>query len=214
MSYAQDLPATETRRSFIVAAIAADEGSESALKKSLELTTDEDDRNKVLVNAGSFLLQIQNYAQAAELFEAAARGESNGAQLSNLVSMLKKTKPRAELKLDAADPAGVVQQLFAGMLSSDPSLEKVEALVIKPVRESMVDPKREQQDFRRGMFDFRNQMESSGLPLQAIGDMVLSNIRYTKEGDDNAGYRVTMIIPGAAPQDVFVAREDGVYKIV
>ena len=45
-------------------------------------------------------------------------------------------------------------------------------------------------------------------------DFVLSNMRVTKEGDDEHGYRMTLLSPGAATQHLYVVKEDGAYKIL
>src|SRR5262249_39763735 len=45
------LPATDTRRGFIIAVAAAEHGAAAALKKSLEITTEEQGRRKALTTA-------------------------------------------------------------------------------------------------------------------------------------------------------------------
>ena len=76
------------------------------------------------------------------------------------------------------------------------------------------DLKQDEREFRSSMFDMRTTLEASGLPLRALGDIVLSSIRYTKEDDGAGGYRVTLDVPGAEPMDAFVVPEEGRYKLV
>ena len=54
----------------------------------------------------------------------------------------------------------------------------------------------------------------SQLPVSVMRDLIAGNLKYTSEGDDMHGYRVSMQSLGAASQPFFVSREDGQYKIV
>ncbi len=212
--YAVTLPANETRKSFILAATAAEKGVDAAVKESLEITTDDKDRSQALRNAGIFLMRVQKYPEATGLLDASARGQSDGAQLAPLIAMLKNTRPHEELKIDSADPSSGVQQLFAETFSDNPDPQRIRKLLQSKAVPPPAAPKQEDREFRSSMFDLRNQLESSGLPVRAVGDMVLSVARYTKEGDGAGGYRVTLDLPGAEPMDAFVVPEEGRYKLV
>jgi hypothetical protein len=64
------------------------------------------------------------------------------------------------------------------------------------------------------MFELKDKLEKNGLPWETVGDIVLNNTRYSVEGNDAQGYRVTTETPGAAPQQAFVVKEGGSYKIL
>ena len=96
----QGLPATDTRRGFVVAVTAIKQGSDAALKKSLEITTSDELSRKALTTAGWLLLRLHKYSEAADLLTAGARGEATETQTATFAATLKKIKPREELKID------------------------------------------------------------------------------------------------------------------
>jgi tetratricopeptide (TPR) repeat protein len=214
VSYAESLPASETRKSFILAATAAEQGSEAAVQKSMAMTTEEEERTKALTNAGFFLMRVQRYREAAEMLNAATHGQPGESRLATLIAALKKTKTRSQLSLDSGEPSGVIQQLFAEVFYGNPDAEQIRKQYVSKNVPAPHDPKKDAREFRQSMFDARRQLEASGLPLEAVGDIVLSTARYTKEGDEALGYHVTMQVPGAEAFDGFVTREDGQYRIV
>ena len=64
------------------------------------------------------------------------------------------------------------------------------------------------------LFQLKDKLEKNGVPFETIGDIVLNNARYSVEGNDAQGYRITVETPGAAPQHAFVVKEDGSYKLL
>lgn len=207
------LPATETRRGFVVAVTAIKQGSDAALRKSLEITTSDQLSRKALTNAGWLVLRLQKYGEAADLLTAGARGESTETQTVTFAATLKKIKPREELKIDDADPRSAIQHFFAATFNSHSSYEQV----IKLLSRNMVrfsDTKKDAQEFHQSMFELKDKLEKNGLPWETVGDIVLNNTRYSVEGNDAQGYRVTTETPGAAPQQAFVVKEGGSYKIL
>ncbi len=206
------LPATDTRRGFVVALAAVSQGSEAALKKSLEITTSEDLRRKSLTSAGWLTLHIRKYQEAADLLEAGARGESTETQTAAFAVTLRKARPREEIKIDDADPRGVMQHFFAVIFSSRPDFSQTRRLMSQNSLRS--ESKNEEQEFQQSMFPVRRQTEKNGVPYETVGDIILNNTRYSAEGNDAQGYRVTVETPGAAAQEAFVVRENGAYKLL
>ena len=76
------------------------------------------------------------------------------------------------------------------------------------------DAKKDAQEFHQMMFQLKEKLEKNGVPLETVGDIVLNNARYSVEGNDAQGYRITAETPGAAPQHAFVVKEDGSYKLL
>jgi Flp pilus assembly protein TadD/transglutaminase-like putative cysteine protease len=206
------LPATDARRGFAVALAAVIQGSDAALKKSLEITTSEDLRRKALTTAGWLVLHLHKYPEAADLLAAGARGESTETQSAAFAATLRKARPRDEVKVDEADPRSAMQHFFAFMFSSRPDLKQMHGLMSQNALRS--ESKNEEQEFQRTMFGVRRQTEKNGIPYETVGDIVLSNARYSAEGNDAQGYRVTVETPGATAKEAFVVRENGVYKLL
>lgn len=206
-------PSSETRRAFVIAGVAAGQGAEAALKKSLEITTEEEGRRKALATAGWLLLRLRKYSEAADLLLAGARGQSTETQTAAFAATLKKAKLREDIKIDDTDPRAAIQRLFFLSFSDAQDFDQIRRLLSKNALRAS-DPTKDKDDFRRTMFKLRLQLERNGVPFEVIGDIVLANSRYTLEGSDSLGYKVTMESPGAQPQDMFVVREEGQFKIL
>ena len=69
-------------------------------------------------------------------------------------------------------------------------------------------------ELRSSFNTIRRKIEASQVPVDVSLDIALSNTRYNVEGDDNVGYRVTVLAPNAQPLLFFLAREDGKNRIM
>ncbi len=211
LDYATTLPATDTRKGLIVAAIAVLQSPDAALKKALEITTNEQARSQILVNAGAVLMRVRKYSETSALFTEAARGQSNGSQIARSAAIFANTKPYSDLKIDPSDPRSVVQQMFSEMLSGKLTLEEFNALTYSAPHAPDAVLTREQ--FDSMMSSVRGQVQTTSLPLTAIADLAVSNMHYAVDGDDSLGYKIVVESPGAAPVDIFVLRDGARYKI-
>ncbi len=211
LAYAAPLPSSDVRKGLVVAAMAVELGTDVALKKSLEATPDEQSRSKVLANASAVLVRARKYREAAAMLAEAARGQSNDNQ-NRSFSILSKTRPYTEVKIDPADPKSVVYRLFGQLLSTNVKLEDIQSLIyLDPEnKEEAIDAKA----FDKMMSKLRVQLGAAGLPLINIADTVISNMHCAVDGDDASGYKITIESPGAAAQELFVVRDKGAYKIV
>ncbi|HEY6970911.1 MAG TPA: DUF3857 domain-containing protein [Candidatus Angelobacter sp.] len=212
--YIAALPASETRRAFTLACAAISDGADAAIKKSLEIASNEQDRSKALATAGWLLVRIRRYPEAGELLLAGARGQSNETQIVPYATILKKTKRMEELNIDPLSPTSVVYELFRLTFAGKLGPESIEPFTSKSVRESP--GFRDENDKTKAaqtMFELRAAADKSGMPVVALGDITLSSGRFSVEGDDSLGYAVTMEIGGLS-QKAFVVREDGRFKLV
>jgi Flp pilus assembly protein TadD len=214
---AAGLAPTDQRQSLILASLAATQGANEAVKKSLEFTTDETARAKALVNAGWLLARVYRYPEAADLFTEGAKGQYTGGPSSSFVAGLRKAKPREKFTIDESQPSSAILRLFRDLFQSTVDYSQVKkefssnALREGPVHDS---PAKEAADFQKGMYTLHQQIEKTGIPIQVIGDVVLGNTKITVEGSEATGYRLTTNSLGAAPQKSFVVREQGVYKLL
>ena len=81
LDYAATLPTSEVRKGLTLSAIALQEGIDAALKRSLEITTDNQERSKALVTAGAVLVRVRKYAEGAAMFIEGAHGQNNESQI-------------------------------------------------------------------------------------------------------------------------------------
>ncbi|HEX9254990.1 MAG TPA: tetratricopeptide repeat protein, partial [Candidatus Angelobacter sp.] len=206
------LSATDDRRGFVVVLAAAGQGSEAALKKSLEITTTDELRSKALTAAGWLLVRSHNYVEAADLLTAGARGQAAETQTAAFAATLKKAAPRQQLKIDDTNPSSAIQRFFAATFSPQQNYQQIRKLMSRNSLRSVAG--KDIEDSQRTMFQLRVRLEKSGLPFETLGDIVLNNARYSAEGNDAQGYRVTMETPGSSAQQAFVVKEDGSYKLL
>ena len=210
LDYAATLPTSEIRKGLTIAAIAQISGIDVALKKSVELTTDETDRSQVLMNAGAVLLRVRKYAETAAFFNEAARGQSNASQVTRSAAMFANTRPFTEMKLDSNDPRSVVYQLFGNMFGGKVTMQEFKSLIyIDPLDDDDFDQKK----FDEMMSTFRSQMEAAGLPLSVLADLTISNMKITVDGDDTLGYKMIVEAAGAPAQDLYVVKHAGHFKV-
>ncbi len=211
LDYAATLPTSEVLKGLTLAAIALQQGTDAALKKSMEITTDDQGRSKALVTAGMVLVRVRKYAEGAALLAEGARGQSNENQVMRSVALFNKTKPYGELNIDPADPRSVVQQLFGKMLSGNLTIEEFRSLMYADPQ----DPEEplDQKQFQQMMSKLKAQIGSAGLPLVTVADLAISNMHYTVEGDESLGYKIIVESPGATAQNMFVVCDGGHYKI-
>jgi tetratricopeptide (TPR) repeat protein len=206
------LPGTDARRGLILAAIAAEQGMDAAVTKSNEITSSEQERSKAMTNAAWLLMHIRKYPEAAEMFSTASKSQGTSGQIGAFVSAVKNTKPYEQIRFDASDPRSVVQGLLARTFGKETSYEATLALLSKSALKSVTVEDKEK--FLHSIVQIRKQAEKSGLTPVSLGDLVLSNARYSVEGDDALGYRITLETPGGVGQQAYIVREDGQYKLV
>lgn len=211
LDYAATLPASDVRKGLTLAAIAVQQGSEAALKRSLEITTDDQSRSKVLANAGAVLVRVREYPEAAALIAEGARGQSNESQIARGAAIFATTKLYETIAISQSDPRGVVQQLFGLMLSGRLTLEEFKSMLYVDPKEA--DATEDEKQFHDMMSELTSQMAATGLPLVTIADLAVSNMHYTVDGDDSLGYKIIIESPGAAAQDVYVVKDGGGYKV-
>ena len=207
------LASTDLRKSFLLAAVAAVEGPAAAISKSLELTTGSAARAQVLTNAGFLLMRARRYSEASELLTAGSNGQSSESKIAPLLAMLKKARKREDIKSDDSSPSGPVHRLFDLMFSGELNEANGRQLLSKlvPVLPEENFGKKEMQQFLEEM---RATAEGASMSLEVLTDIVMSSAEYTPEGDDNLGYKITMVTPGSQGQKFYVVREDRHYKLL
>jgi tetratricopeptide (TPR) repeat protein len=213
IDYVLAMPSSDARKGLVLASVAALEGTDAALKKSLEITSREQDRSEALLNAGRLLVLLRKYAQAAEMLAAGASGQKDENQIGVYTAILKKTHPREEFKIDDSAPTGVILKMFNLMFADEVNPAAISGLVSKDIHEP-ADPVDEKKQYESVKVLYRAEAERAGVSADVLFDTVLSNARFSTEGDDTLGYKITLQTPGAQPQDVFVVREDNQYKVV
>jgi tetratricopeptide (TPR) repeat protein len=211
IDYAATLPTSETKIALRLAASAVQQGSNAALKTSLDITTDDETRSKAPVAAGDALVRVHRYAEGAMMFAEGARGQNNESELRRSAAILSKARPYEELEIDHADPRSVVQQLLGDMLSGRLTVDEERSLLYHG---SQVGQKHlDQGRFQQINFILQSHLGGAGLPGTTVADVALSNTHYNVEGKESSGYKVIVETPGAEAQDLYVVRDGSSYGI-
>jgi len=203
------LESDDTRISMAIAARAALQGSEAALKKSLELTSDEKARMTALSSAAGKLLGLREYKPAAELLE-----KINNSDLSaDMVQAIARTQPYESLPRSESDPISFVRkvlELVVGPSTPDPSARE---MFIRPAKQRWDKPDDDLRMLRRLHYYVRNEAVPD-LSDDVRGDVFLSNMRLSSEGDDKTGYRVSVQGLGLSSLYLYVIKEGDRYRLL
>ena len=211
LDYAAAVQSTkDSSRGLTLAAIAVLHGSDTALKKAVEIASNDDARARMLATAGAVLIRSRKYKEAAALITAEAHGQSEEGQILHTAGIIGKTRPYDEMKLDPAEPRSVVLELFGKMLSGRLTYAQARKLTFVDPNENEAENEKE---FHKTMATMKSTLGAMGVPLLTVADMAVSNMRCTLDGDDNVGYKVIVESPGAAAQTIYVLKEEGIYKV-
>jgi uncharacterized protein DUF3857/transglutaminase superfamily protein len=202
---ASQLDADDTRTSLVIASRAASEGSESALRKSLELTSNEKSRMEALTLAASQLLRLRRYQEAADLLSNVNTGESK----LELVQALTKTRPYQTLDTSGTDAAALVRKmliLVVGPETPDPAALRFFVSRRKSASNN-TENKNATADSLRSLSIFLRNAAGSDLPRVARGDVFLSNMELRTETDGTEGARVIVSCLGLNKLSFYVSHE-------
>jgi tetratricopeptide (TPR) repeat protein/transglutaminase-like putative cysteine protease len=203
------------RISLAIAARAAAEGSEAALKKSLELTPDEESRMKALSAAASRLLAIRMYKPAAELLGKINTGKSS----LELIQAIANTQRYESLTVSEKDAAEYVRKMLVLVMGPDSADRSALAMFVKAPQPKKKAGKQKQDEEYESLRDLGlrlRHLAARDLPFETRGDVFLSNMHLEAEGDEASGCRVQVRGLGIDNIPFFVIKdhEQGQYRIL
>jgi transglutaminase-like putative cysteine protease/Flp pilus assembly protein TadD len=198
---------------LVVACQTAINGSEAGLSEANKRSAEDSDRKQILKAAGEMLMNVRQYAKAADLLEAGASGE-NASQTAGLAALLRKTRRHEDLPA-AAGPTSVAQQVFVALLDKDGLQEKAFAMASNNAQKVMrqIDSQELKKTFQVGR-TFRNSMARMGTSPEIAVDLILHAMETSVDGSDDVGYRLRVKGPGAKNMTFFVVKENGNYKLL
>jgi tetratricopeptide (TPR) repeat protein len=204
------LPSNATRDAMTIAATAASQSVTIALQKADRLGSGQ--KNAALGLAGQQLVRLNLYSQAAELLTAGMQGQQNAADISRQIDIFRNLHHGTPLPFSQSDPRAPVQLMMTSMLTGTMSQAVPTFLTRNAYATDAEWNKNLEHNDSSG---FVNAIaRQSQLPVSVMRDLIWGNLKYTCEGDDKRGYRVSLQSIGAEAQQIFVSREDGHYKIV
>jgi tetratricopeptide (TPR) repeat protein len=214
----EKLPSSGTRQALAISATVALAGGEQGIAAGIaradHLGVGVQERNSALSGAGSQLLHLRLYPEAAGILSAAVAGQSNSAAMAQQIAVFKSLTPWKREFLPASDPRSPVERMYLAVLTGDFTEKMATEVLSRHAYGSDLEWQRnwEKAAESRGML--HTIASQSGLPANVLLDAMAGNLKITVEGDDDIGHRVSVQSLGSKPQQFFVTREDRAYKIV
>lgn len=211
-------PSSESRHGLAIAATVAlagdGKGVAAGIEKANHIDAGAQERASALSTAGSMLIHMRKYAEAAEILAAAVEGRDNASQVSQQINVFKKLTPWDGKMVEANDATGAVKRMTMDVLLDTWTEPAMRDLLAMPAYAN-------EQDWKRNLHKLelsRGMLHQSGtnadLPAAVLLDVVLGHQKVSAQGTDETGYRVTTQQLGMQPSHYFVSKLDGRYRIV
>ena len=212
------LPSSVSRDALGISATVAMGGGPTGIAAGIaradHLNAGADGRNAALASAGSQLLFLRMYPEAAEILSASIAGQSDSASTTQRVSLFRQLTRWNGDFLPATDPRGVVQRMMLSVMTGQLDDKLADELLARQAYGSALEWQRnlEKSNHSRGLL--HAMAAQSNLPANVLLDLIAGNLKLSVEGDDATGYKVTMQSLGSRAQSFFVVKEDGRFKVV
>ena len=208
---APEAPQSGFRDQIRIAALAAQKGVPPALSKAEQLTSSEENRRKLVLQAVPHLLRRTLYPQASALLQV-GQGTQADARSRLALTVFPRLKPRAQWGIPPGDPRTVVVRMLEMALAREPKPGEFRSLLSAEALEG-TKPKPAELESRpfAGIAAGLRPME---LPASVALDFGLASIEWLVSGDAKTGWRVrgTSLGGGDARLDVFVVKEGEALK--
>jgi tetratricopeptide (TPR) repeat protein len=190
------------------------EGIKAGISRAQHLTEGAQGRSSALVTAGNQLVHLRMYAEAAEILSAGVEGQSNAAGVTQQIGLFKTLTPWKREYLPASDPRSVVQRMFMAVMTGEINEQMAGELLARHAYASEEEWKRNLKKISANQGLLHLSANQSGLPAQVLLDVIAGNLKFSVEGDDKSGYRVSLQSLGSKTQQFFVSKEDGAFRVV
>ncbi|HEY3626757.1 MAG TPA: DUF3857 domain-containing protein [Terracidiphilus sp.] len=214
----EKLPSSPARQALSISASVALQGSDKGVAAGIaradHLGVSVQERNTALSSAGSQLLQLRHYPEAAAILSAAVEGQNNSAGLAQQIALFKSLKPWKREFLPASDPRSPVQRLFVSVLTGTFTGKLAAEVLSRHAYASDLEWQRNLEKATESRGLLHTIAAQTGVPASVLLDAMAGNLKITVDGDDESGHRVSVQSLGAKTQQFFVTRDDGAYKVV
>jgi tetratricopeptide (TPR) repeat protein len=202
-------------QAYLLAATAAEDGAEAAVRKSRRIERRPASRSELLVTAGDLLQGIRRYGISAQLLEAAADASPGEAHLRFTAATYRRVKRRLDAERPADDPCRVVEELFCRIMRGTGDVSEFRDLFRRDACDADIEA--ELSNLTHQLCRLREMMHDADRSPRRIADAVAA-MDFRGEGDDAVGHRVIPLkgVMLESPEKVvfFVIREAGEYRIL
>ena len=185
----------KTASLYRIAGYGAENNFDAAFNEASK-TGDAADRRNILSSAGELLIHIRNYAAGAVFLKEASKGSSEAISLESRADTLSQTTLFEEIILDPANPEDLVKSFYKALyLSGGSDFSKIKDIVSTELFLKAMD-KDSNNNFHEEWRAIMNRGISSGLQLEVILDLILSDIKFQTKDDPFGGYHLKLIQTG------------------
>lgn len=173
VEFARSLKEQKGGGHYLVAAVAAQDGTPAALNHAAALWSNADDRRSILSKASLALMSARRFVPASELLLASARGTSNFAATSELCRVVAKVLPAEPIPESTAraSPRGMVSSLLRAII-----LEGRVPMELMSKRLSDSSGDNLDREFGKSIEGMRATLRSLSLSDEALTDFILAII--------------------------------------
>jgi tetratricopeptide (TPR) repeat protein/transglutaminase-like putative cysteine protease len=192
IEHARGLGGSPAENMIVLAAISATEGTTAALREAASRLTVSEQRAEAVRGAGAELLRLRRYAEAAVMFEQAARDASQGAALRSFAERLRHARRRETVTLDARKPADLSKLLLAEVIAAIGEGRTVPASVGRLTSPALAKELSERNTRSEVQVTIRNFTRATGgIPIPSLVDLLVG-MDLSVEGQPGVGYRVRL----------------------
>lgn len=180
-------------------------------------TGDAVDRRNILSSAGELLIQIRHYSASAVFLEEASKGSPDAVSLESRADTLSRTEHFEEINLDPENPEDLVKRFYKALYQSGGSdFSALKDIVSAELFSKALD-KETHNNFYSEWQAIMTRGISSGLQLEVILDLILSDIKSQVKDDNSGGYHLKLIQTGLGSNldsNFYIREIEGKLKIV
>ena len=189
-----EAPRNDGRDALHLAALSVVEDTDAAVEEASRISGDAEGYREILATAADWLSQVRQYPQASALLAASAKGDAKSIPRLGLADLLQRVQRHETLDVSPRSPEGLVRAFTATLLTP-------EAAPLDLFLPSVVEPA-DRETLELVLDDLRDLVawmaRQEGLSGDRALDWLLSTGKFSKEGNDEIGYRIRMRPYGAS----------------
>ena len=205
---------TSRRNALGVAAVAASQGVPAALKRAASISGNTAQQDAALEVAGSELIRLRLYSDAAQLLSAGLQGQQDAPAVERRIQIFSHLKPFDLTNYPKTGPEGVVRRMMVDQMTGNMTDAELKNVLAQHAYANEAAWKKNQKQAQQSSEGLRVVADEEGLTLPVLRDSVLGRMKIFSHGNDKSGYRVTLQELGAPSRQFFVVHEKDGYRIV
>ena len=204
----REMPAGSERNAMLVAAVAARDGPERAAQEAEGMG---EGRREALRGSAPWLVRLRKFPAAAAVLREAARGASSSAELRAQADDFASVRPWEKVKEEGDEAARLLKRLFVvAVTAKDPDKELRPLLSPRVLASDLGDVLQASPPMPVAVA--RQAQRGTGIPGDALLDVVLSRLEISREGDLARVLRARLRFPFSAAErgsTAYLVREGG-----